>query len=73
VTKFHYNVKSCKECTLRLSFNYKTLYWEYDDQRYSSQLLHRYFKVKQIKSILYGPQSYTFRAYRMQDLMEQFG
>lgn len=35
--------------------------------------MHRYCKLKQIKSLLYGPQSYTFRAYRLMDLLDQFG
>lgn len=36
-------------------------------------LLNRYFKCKDITSILYGPQSYTFKAYKYQDLIDQFG
>lgn len=65
VTKFHYNVKNSKECTLKLSDNLKRLYWEYDDQKYSSDFMNRFIKVKNILSVLYGPQSYTFRSYRL--------
>lgn len=45
-TKFHYNVKDSKECTIKLSDDLKTFIWEYDDQKYSSQVMHRFFKMK---------------------------
>ena len=35
--------------------------------------MHRYFKFNDVSSLLYGPQSYTFRAYKCQDLLDQFG
>ena len=55
------------------STDLKSCYWQYDGQKYSSSFMHRYFKFKDISSLIYGPQSYTFRAYKSQDLLDQFG
>ncbi len=70
VIKYHYNIKSSRECTVKFTDDMRTCIWEYEDQKYSSKLLHRYFKCKDISSILYGPQSYTFRSYKYQDLLD---
>ena len=29
--KYHYNIKSSKECTLKFSSNFQTCFWQYDD------------------------------------------
>ena len=70
--KFHYTKRKNKLCTLRLSEDMRTLYWEYEDQYFSSKVMRRYCSIKDIENVLYGPQSYTFRAYKLEDLVNMF-
>jgi hypothetical protein len=63
--KFHYSNKKTKECRIKLSDDLRTLYWVYDDSRYSSALMRRFCEVKDILSVLYGPNTYTFRSYKL--------
>jgi hypothetical protein len=69
-TKFHYTKKKIQDCTLRLSDDLTTLFWEYDNQYFSSEVMRRFCTLEDIESMIYGPHSYTFKAYRMQHLIE---
>jgi hypothetical protein len=39
---------------------------------FSSKFMKRFCKIKDIQSVVYGPQSYTFRAYKLNDLLQMF-
>ena len=71
-TKFHYSKKETRECTLRLSEDGKTLFWNYYGTNLSSEFMKRYVNLSDVEGIMYGPQSYTFRAYKTEFLIKNF-
>ncbi|TNV87000.1 hypothetical protein FGO68_gene6336 [Halteria grandinella] len=70
--KYHYSKKKIKDCTLKVTEDMQYLYWVYDDSVLSSKFMRRFCKISDIQSLIYGPQSYTFRAYRLQHLLNCF-
>lgn len=63
-------MKRTKTCSLIVSEDLRTLYWVYNDARYSSDLMKRYIRIEDIEGIIYGPHTYTFNAYKMQHLVD---
>jgi len=43
--KFHYTKKKSNPCTLRLSDDFSTLIWEYDNQLLSSKIMKRFVSI----------------------------
>ncbi|TNV86047.1 hypothetical protein FGO68_gene10399 [Halteria grandinella] len=70
VEKFHYSKQGSKVCTLRLSEDFRAIYWEYDDQKLPSRLMDRQLKLREVENVMYGPQSFTFRYYKFKYLTE---
>jgi|LauGreDrversion4_2_1035121.scaffolds.fasta_scaffold373602_1 hypothetical protein len=70
--KFHYSKKQTRDCTLRISEDGKSLYWNYTGSNLSSEFMRRYVKFENVEGVMYGPQSYTFRAYKMHFLIKNF-
>jgi hypothetical protein len=58
-----------KMCTVILSADNLKLSWEYDEKLSFSYFRKKRIQVKDIQSIIYGPFSHTFRAYRLQALL----
>ncbi|TNV85668.1 hypothetical protein FGO68_gene15641 [Halteria grandinella] len=71
VEKYHYSKSGSKICTLKLSEDYRTLSWRYDDQKFSSKTMDRYVEIRKIQSVIFGPQTYTFRGYKIQHLVNK--
>ena len=70
--KFHYSKKQTRDCTLRISEDGKNLYWSYSGSNLSSEFMRRYVSFENVEGVMFGPQSYTFRAYKMHFLIKNF-
>jgi hypothetical protein len=71
IVKFHYTKKLTKEMTLKLSSDYSSLTWEYENQnKFYKYFKKREIKISDIQAIIYGPFSHTFLAYRLQTLLK---
>jgi hypothetical protein len=69
--KFHYSKKESRDCVIRLSSDMTHVSWDYPSiTNFGSHLYtKRNFKISKVQEIIYGPQSYTFRAYRLELLL----
>ncbi|TNV84882.1 hypothetical protein FGO68_gene11445 [Halteria grandinella] len=70
--KFHYSKKKTRDCLIKVTDDLSTIMWIYEDSILSSKTMKRYCLVSDIEEILYGPQSYTFRSYKLQHLVQNF-
>ncbi|TNV74824.1 hypothetical protein FGO68_gene10014 [Halteria grandinella] len=68
--KFHYSKKQSKDCFISLTNDKATLYWNYGETPLPSAMFTKSkFKISNIQQIIYGPYTYTFRAYRLEQLL----
>lgn len=55
VEKFHYSKQGSKVCTLKLSEDFRSIIWEYDDQKLPSRVMDRQIKMREVENVMYGP------------------
>ena len=68
-TKYHYSKMESKQCTVRVSKDLKKLKWRYEDASKYQIFAKRECLIEEIQSVIYGPLTHTFRAYRLQNIM----
>lgn len=73
--KYHYSKKESKDCFIELSQDLKSISWYYkgglrDEKPLSKNLFTKSkFKIADVQQIIYGPYTFTFRAYRLEQLL----
>ncbi len=70
VIKFDYTEMTSREIILKLSPDYSVFKWEYQNMANSLSIFKkREKKISSIQSMMFGPFSQTFMAYRLQILL----
>jgi len=70
VIKFDYTQMTSREIILKLSPDYSVFKWEYENMTNSLSIFKkREKKISSIQSMMFGPFSQTFMAYRLQIIL----
>lgn len=69
--KYHYSEKKSKKCSIRITEDLSILSWDYDGLMSKSNIFSKQrCNISKIQSVLFGPYTHTFRAYRLELLFE---